>query len=250
MFDYRATEPPEFPLQHPSTDAGTRAAKLHADWSAKYERIEKVEAERAEAHRALINAEADLRQALYDDAVAGRKPSQATAKAEAAHDQAKAKAEEPWDERVLAASQASDALRTPYEGFVSDNLDELLSELDDAAEQARDRVLDAAREALAAREEWQDVHHAVAALIRPAEAINGRAVPLMGEQAGAMCSAASRLLAAEGTQPVAGSDALPAPTVSKKDLNYRAVALGHAEVVESEGEVDGHVVQGRQIVRS
>lgn len=242
----RAAPLATFPLVNPTTDAGKRAAELHAAWAKHHDRIAAVERAYLGAQEAMKVANAEMEQALYAAAAAGSSRGRAVANAEAAFATAKADAEAPWEQRLRAPIMAAEQARAEYEAHISDTLDAILAEpeLADEAEAARDEVLATTQAQAVAFERWGRCRAAHAAIIGPAEGITNQSLPHLGAAATAARQAGEAMLAAQATARPAAGESLPCPRVSQRALADRRVRRGEAEVVE----VDGPKGKGIQVV--
>jgi hypothetical protein len=236
-----------FPLGNPTTDAGRRAAELHATWANHHDRIAAVERAYLDAQEALKVSNAEMEQALYGAAATGRR-GRAVAHAEAAYATAKTEAEAPWEQRLRAPIMAAEQARAEYESHISNNLDAILTEpeLAEEAGAARDEVLATTQAQAAAFERWLRCRGAHEAIIGSAEGINGRSIPDLGAAATAARQAGESMLASQETARPAAGEPLPYPRVSQRALDDRRVRRGEAEVVEVDGPA-GRGIQVRQI---
>jgi hypothetical protein len=206
----RPNEPAAWPLTAPHTAAGKKAGELRDAWVEAFGRVEQVEADYAQAEAELVEAEA---------AIGAATTAKAAGEAEKAYAAAKARIDGPWKARLRGPVNAAREAEWDLRRHVTENLDELLTEpeLGDAAEDAREAVLESARQQVAAFEEWQRVAGAHRAVVSLAEGIDGRSVPNLSPTAKAAKAATDQMLAAESSRPVAGSNALPVPGVAVTD---------------------------------
>jgi hypothetical protein len=207
---WRPNAPADWPVTNPQTPAGKKATELHAAWVEQFARVEQVEAEHAKATADLDAAE---------QAIGNAQTAKAAGEAEKAYAAAKAAMDAPWQARLRGPVSSSHEAEWDLRHHITENLAELLSEpeLGDAAEDAREAVLESARQQTAAFQEWQRVAGAHRAVVSLADGIDGRSVPNLSPTAKAARAATEQMLAAESSQPVAGSNALPAPGVALTD---------------------------------
>jgi hypothetical protein len=202
----RPNEPATWPLTNPQTTAGKKATELHAAWVEQFARVEGVEADHAKATADLADAEAALGNAGT---------AKAAADAEKAYAAAKAALDGPWQARLRGPANASREAEYALRRYVTENRDELLAEpeLGDAAEDAREAVLDAASQLATAFEQWRNVANLHADVVKLADDIDRRSIPGLSPTARETAESVQRMLAAEVSRPVLGNNALPAPRV-------------------------------------
>jgi len=239
-------KPPHLPLTTPATSAGKRLVELHTDWVRQYDRAIAIEGDYRASQDALRAADSDLQRVLTEAELKGGKRTKAVTDAEATYAEAKAAAEAPWEQRARAAVSAANAHRGPFEEYLNDHLEEVVSEpeLVGEAEDARTAVLDCAQALADAFERYQEAHAASVAILGRAEGVSGQDVPMMGSAASAANVGVRSLLEAQTGGRPAGGQMLPTPCVSKSTLDRRAIDRGEAEVVE----VDGPAGKGVQVV--
>jgi hypothetical protein len=200
----RPNEPTRWPISDPQTEAGKKAAERHAEWCEQFARVEKVEADHAAARRAVTEAE---------EAIAAADTLKAGEAAEKRYKAAKDALGGPWQARLQGPVRSSGKAEATLREHVTANLAELLTEpeLADAAEDAREGVIDAARRLADALDQWLSVADAHRALVKLADGIDGRSIPTLSPAASEARGSVARVLQDEASSPVFGSNALPAP---------------------------------------
>lgn len=205
----RPSKPAAWPLTDPKTPAAKKATELHAAWVKQFARVEKVEADHAQARADLVAAEAAIGNA--DTA----KSSEAAEKAYAAAREAVAG---PWDARLVGPVRGSEQAEAAFREHVTANLPAILSELDQGAEEAQAEVLATTEAQVAAFDRLGQVESDLRAVLTNAEQINARAIPSVGANAVTARRSSEALLADPGSVPVL--------RIGTRDLQERELRLG------------------------
>lgn len=209
MIPVRPTTPSAWPLTDPKTSAGKKATELHAAWVTQFARVEKVEADHAQARADLIAAE---------DAISNASSAKASEAAEKSYAAAKEAVAGPWDARLVGPVRGSEQAQAEFREHVTANLPAILSELDEGAEEAQIAVLATTEAQVAAFDRLGQVESDLRAVLTNAEQINARAIPSVGAAAVTARRSSEALLADPGSVPVL--------RVGERDLQERELRLG------------------------
>lgn len=213
------------PEQYRTTHETHEAADLHARWQQAQERISDLEAQRDAARADVARLDDELRATLNAAAMRGEDAS--TTSLEKQLRSAREKAAQPWDARINAARQAADAMGRKYHAHVEQNFEALHDELEPAAQQARQRVIDAVDALADAFTALRAVHSATEELTLSASHLDPRDVGIAPSRPGRRSyHAADRRITdptPEMRRRIADDldGALPLPVVRQQALDYR-----------------------------